>query len=323
MGVLRRGVGVLIGVALLLGAGTAWGDGGLSDVTGSSVSDVTSSSATLKATVHTSGNDNSSLFEYGLTTAYGLQTAQTALSSQGSAQPVTAAVAGLQPATTYHFRAVATNDKGTTRGADRTFTTLAAPPGDPGTPADPATTAPAGITPELGTTVLVAPTTGDLRVRRPGTSSFVALELGSELPMGTEIDARAGTLALTAALPSGALQTGRFGGGRFKLGQDKRGYVDLSLRGRYCTAASGSEVASTAANKPSGRRLWGSDQGGRFRTHGRNSHATVRGTRWMVADTCKGTLTRVSKGSVVVRDTVRHKSIVLTAGEHYLARPRR
>jgi hypothetical protein len=42
----------------------------------------------------------------------------------------------------------------------------------------------------------------------------------------------------------------------------------------------------------------------------------------MVADTCKGTLTRVSSGSVVVRDPVRHKRVVLAAGEHYLARPR-
>jgi hypothetical protein len=48
----------------------------------------------------------------------------------------------------------------------------------------------------------------------------------------------------------------------------------------------------------------------------------VRGTRWLVADTCKGTLTRVTAGSVVVRDTVRNKRLVLDAGERYLARPR-
>ena len=42
-----------------------------------------------------------------------------------------------------------------------------------------------------------------------------------------------------------------------------------------------------------------------------------------MADSCKGTLTRVMSGSVVVRDTVRKKSVVLDAGERYLARPRR
>src|SRR3712207_6890811 len=39
----------------------------------------------------------------------------------------------------------------------------------------------------------------------------------------------------------------------------------------------------------SARRLWGRDKGGRFRTHGKNSHATVRGTRWLVEDRCDGT----------------------------------
>ena len=130
--------------------------------------------------------------------------------------------------------------------------------------------------------------------------------------------------AVGAALPSGTTETGYFGAGRFKLTQDKRGYVDLYLRGRYCSRASASaaRASATAARRKPGRRLWGRDHGGRFRTHGRNSHATVRGTRWLVADSCKGTYTRVTTGVVVVRDTVRKKRVVLKAGEHYLARPR-
>jgi hypothetical protein len=72
------------------------------------------------------------------------------------------------------------------------------------------------------------------------------------------------------------------------------------------------------------RRLWGRDKGGRFRTFGRHSHATVRGTRWLTEDRCNGTLTRVTDGSVVVRDTVRRRSVVVRAGRSYLARrPRR
>jgi hypothetical protein len=324
MSVLRRVVGVLIGVALLVGVGTAWGDGGRPDVSGTSSSDVTASGALLKATVHPSGDSNTALFEYGVTTAYGSQTQAIAVDSQGSAQPVSAPVSGLQPSTTYHFRAVATNDKGTTRGPDKTFTTLAAPPGGetPGGGSEPSqTTTPA--TPELGSSVLVAPASGDVLVRRPGASAFVALELGAELPVGTEFDTSAGTIALTAALPSGATETGHFGGGRFKVRQDKRGYVDLYLRGRYCSDARGATISTAGTGSRPGRRLWGRDHGGRFRTHGRNSHATVRGTRWLVADSCKGTLTRVTNGSVVVRDTVRDKRIVLDAGERYLARPPR
>jgi hypothetical protein len=297
-------------------------------VSGGSADTITYSGAVLKGTIHPEGKETTYVFEYGLTTAYGAQTEQASAGSADSAQPVAAEVSGLQPETTYHFRLVATNDDGTTRGPDKSFTTLAAPPSDPGT--DPGLKNPTGSAlpeAELGKTVLVAPASGELRVRRPGSSTFVALELGSELPVGSEIDARHGSLALTAALPSGATETGYFGAGRFKLTQDKRGYVDLSLRGKYCSrtgasAAGTAGVSATAARKKPGRRLWGRDHGGRFRTHGRNSHATVRGTRWLVADTCKGTYTRVSRGSVVVRDTVRKKRIVLKAGEHYLARPR-
>jgi hypothetical protein len=49
----------------------------------------------------------------------------------------------------------------------------------------------------------------------------------------------------------------------------------------------------------------------------------VRGTQWLVQDSCAGTLTRVVKGVVSVRDNVKHKTIVLRAGKKYLAKPRR
>jgi hypothetical protein len=330
----RRVLVALIGVALAVFAGSAWADGGGKKpvVSGGSADTISWSSAVLKGTVHPEGQATTYIFEYGPTAAYGGQTQVASAGSGDSAQPVSAQVTGLTPASTYHFHLVATNNAGTARGVDKTFTTLAAPPGVPGTDpgTDPGLKTPSGSAvpeAELGKSVLVAPATGDLRVRRPGSDSFVALAFGSKLPVGSEIDARHGSLALTAALPSGATETGYFGAGRFKLTQDKRGYVDLYLRGSYCsrsraTAAGTAGVSASAARKKPGRRLWGRDHGGRFRTHGRNSHATVRGTRWLVADSCKGTYTRVAQGVVVVRDTVRKKRVVLKAGEHYLARPR-
>ncbi|HEY4098286.1 MAG TPA: hypothetical protein VGM33_22370, partial [Baekduia sp.] len=80
--------------------------------------------------------------------------------------------------------------------------------------------------------------------------------------------------------------------------------------------------ARAAAKKPKSRKLWG-DGSGSFRTRGQYSSATVRGTRWLVQDTCAGTLTRVSKGAVSVHDDVTRRTIVLRAGKKYLARPRR
>jgi hypothetical protein len=85
-------------------------------------------------------------------------------------------------------------------------------------------------------------------------------------------------------------------------GRGKRGYVDLYLRRRTAREHSRPGTASAASRPRPGRRLWGRDHGGRFRTHGHNSHATVRGTRWLVEDRCDGTLTRVTSGTVVVRD---------------------
>jgi hypothetical protein len=321
-------------------------------VSASAATSVTTTGATLHGKVDPNGPNTKYFFEYGTTIAYGTPTSQTSAGGGNGWVQVAATVSGLESSTTYHFRLVATNSKGTTRSGDLTFQTAASPdpgPGDPepdpatgegddgedanpdsesGDPGgeNPAERARGSAEPELGQSVLVAPGEGDLRVKLPGRRAFVPLAYGSELPVGAEVDASAGSIALTSALPSGELQTGRFGGGRFKIAQGRDGYVDLYLRGRACPrprAKHSLATASAPASRPNKRRLWGRDHGGRFRTHGRNSHATVRGTRWVVGDSCAGTLTRVSSGSVVVRDRVRHKRIVLHAGERYLARPAR
>ena len=76
------------------------------------------------------------------------------------------------------------------------------------------------------------------------------------------------------------------------------------------------------AKKAKSRKLWG-DGKGSFRTQGKYSAATIRGTRWLVQDTCAGTRTTVRQGSVNVRDNVRRKTVIVRAGKSYLAKPRR
>ena len=44
-------------------------------------------------------------------------------------------------------------------------------------------------------------------------------------------------------------------------------------------------------------KLWGNGKG-KFRTSGKYSSATVRGTIWLVEDRCEGTLTKVTRGTV-------------------------
>ncbi|MFZ0040138.1 MAG: hypothetical protein WAK93_02440, partial [Solirubrobacteraceae bacterium] len=66
--------------------------------------------------------------------------------------------------------------------------------------------------------------------------------------------------------------------------------------------------------------LHASDRGGKFRTKGRYSAATVRGTDWFTEDRCDGTLTTVKRGSVNVQDFRTRKTIVLKAGHSFLAK---
>ena len=68
--------------------------------------------------------------------------------------------------------------------------------------------------------------------------------------------------------------------------------------------------------------LWGNGKG-KFRTSGKYSSATVRGTIWLVQDRCEGTLTKVVRGTVQVRDVRRKKTITVKAGHSYLARAQR
>lgn len=69
-------------------------------------------------------------FEYGTTTSYGSDwpTVDVSLGGLSNSQPVSVYVENLQPATTYHYRLVATNGGGTTYGPDMALTTAAYPP---------------------------------------------------------------------------------------------------------------------------------------------------------------------------------------------------
>ena len=60
------------------------------------------------------------------------------------------------------------------------------------------------------------------------------------------------------------------------------------------------------------RQIWG-DGKGKFRTKGRYSSATVRGTRWLTADRCDGTFTRVQRGVIQVNDLPNRRQVTVRA----------
>jgi len=187
--------------------------------------------------------------------------------------------------------------------------------------------APAAPAATLGTTVVAAPVRGTVRVKAPGATGFTTLAAGAAIPVGAVLDTRRGTVALTTALDGGRTQTATFHSGVFEVRQSKtaHGLTDIFLRGpalRCGPTRATARAAAVAKRKPPKRQLWGRDKGGRFRTHGKNSVATVRGTAWVTTDTCAGTRTTVRSGAVSVRDVHRHRTVLVRAGHSYLARRR-
>ena len=173
----------------------------------------------------------------------------------------------------------------------------------------------------------------------------------TQIPKNTVIDALHGTLTLTTAADSPApahdaaakgkkhktpTQKGTFSGAIFKLSQATAGagkglvtlaIVENAFKGAptYATCKARRPRDATAAaiveqDPPASAR---ERQGQVHAPRGRYSAATVLGTKWTIADRCDGTLTHDITDSVAVTDFVRHKTIILHAGQSYLARARK
>lgn len=171
--------------------------------------------------------------------------------------------------------------------------------------------------------------------RRP--RGFVPLRGTAIVPVGSTLDANRGRLELTSAADmSGRTQAGQFANGRFQIrqirerrarrrqgrGRPARLTTDLVLSGgAFRTQCRRTGKIRNPSSKGVIRSLE-SDAKGRFRTVGRASVSTVRGTVWVTEDRCDGTVTRVQKGTVAVRDLRRGRTVLVRAGRSYLARIR-
>ncbi|MGZ6694590.1 MAG: hypothetical protein ACXVFL_03000 [Solirubrobacteraceae bacterium] len=298
--------------------------------------DITATQAVLSDVVSGDGAPFTWHFEYGPTSGYGAQTPDVADPGHDNDKTVSATAAPLQPATTYHARLVWTIAGEREQGDDFSFTTppaegasapadLAADPSDASGEAGDDATAPPPK-PRLGRSAVAAVASGSVRVRIPGWSSAAALSADARIPLGSVLDTRAGSIRLTTALPGGSVQTATFRGGIFEVRQAAAtGLIDLVLHAgsrRGCPAAAPAGARATALTRRRPRelgRLWGADSHGRYRTHGANSVATVRGTRWLTVERCDGTLTKVTKGAVSVFDRGLKRRVLVAAGHSYLA----
>ena len=304
---------------------------------------VSATGAGFLGSVDPDGLVTTASFQYGLdpkytgggAIVYTNSTPAQTVGSDFSNHAVTASVSGLVANAVYHVRLAATNSAGTTFGPDITFTTShGATPGSP----------------TLGKTFNLAPVSGTVLIKINGV--FVPLTELTQIPKNTVIDALHGALSLTTAATGGShpahdaakgkkpkpkpkTQKGTFGGAVFKLSQATRGagkgLVTLTLvegagfKGAptYATCKKPKKKAgdaSAAAASSKALQLLHASAKGKFKTSGRYAAATVRGTKWTITDRCDGTLTHDITDSVAVTDFVHHKTIILHAGQSYLAK---
>ncbi len=175
--------------------------------------------------------------------------------------------------------------------------------------------------PRKGRSVTVRAVSGKILVRVPRSSRYVPIEQLTEIPLGSIIDARKGKAQITAEVNARThrTQSSIFYDWYFKILQTKGSKPITEARmtkGSFasCTPSrlsrSGFAAKAKKRSKKKVRRLWGKGKGD-FRTGGKRSSATVRGTQWLVEDRCDGTLTRVKQGRVDVRDFRRKKTVRL------------
>lgn len=142
---------------------------------------VTRTTATLPGTVNPEGLATTYHYQYGTSTSYGGNAPSLQGKSAGfepGAVPATIGISGLTPATTYHYRLVATNADGTTESPDQTFTT--APPTPPEATTGEAT----------NITLTTATVTGTINPQ--GLETSYELDLGTDTTYGTSIYGEAG-----------------------------------------------------------------------------------------------------------------------------------
>jgi hypothetical protein len=225
------------------------------------------------------------------------------------------------------YRAICTNVAGSATSNPATLTVNAPPSGPTGTTTPTSTP----VTPPVLGVDFVAQPHGVILARFTPRGPLVRLSGPVDLPVGSLIDARSGTVSLDLAMPAAHTQPVSIGRGSFTITQPRgqHGITHIGLAGgSFATCPAPGNAHASAAHaarktaKPNHvvRQLWSKDNHGKFQTHGHNSVATVRGTEWLTQDRCDGTLTRVIRGIVTVRPHGAHHSITISAGHSYLAR---
>jgi hypothetical protein len=176
-----------------------------------------------------------------------------------------------------------------------------------------------GTQAEKGSNIVVTRAAGNVLYQT--SSGLQSLSNGKKLKLGTFIDASHGRVTVTSASDThGSYQTALYYGGKFKTRQrgGARPVTEAYLVGKLGCKRHAKTATAARKRKSKTRHLWG-DSHGNFRTVGRSSSASTRGTKYLVTDTCAGTTTKVVRGKVLVRSFKDNTKHFVTAGHSFFA----
>ncbi|MFN8152406.1 MAG: hypothetical protein U0R24_14950 [Solirubrobacterales bacterium] len=181
--------------------------------------------------------------------------------------------------------------------------------------------------------VQLHPDDGAVEVQIPGSPYFEELERGTQVPLGSVIDAGDGALEILSEDPDPEepLRHMVWSDGEFVTDQESDGeqLSEAILDGPLLDCDNPERITPRQLREMGGhpgedvvipgRKLWG--KGGKgHKSKGGKSSASVRGTEWLVWDTCDGrTVTYVVEGRVEVRDFERGRTVFVNPGEIYVA----
>jgi hypothetical protein len=176
------------------------------------------------------------------------------------------------------------------------------------------------LPPVAGKTVIVSVASGTVACSRGG-ASFAKVTAATQFSVGAECDTSKGALLLTSAGPGGKTQTGRFSGGRFVVTQ-RKGVIPvtvLTLSGPLVPCTDCRAPSRAGSKRRRERHVFGHGKG-RFETKGKYATVVAKGTTWETQDVPGATVVRVTSGTVLVTDMVKHKRVTVGPHKSYVAK---
>jgi hypothetical protein len=175
--------------------------------------------------------------------------------------------------------------------------------------------------PVQGETTNLEPVSGRVTVDVPNDGlGPIPIEQAVQVPIGTKVDTTKGRVELTSDKKGKGTQTAEFYAGVFVIRQGKQSDQTVArLRGaQQCGADAAKEPFAARKRKP---KLWGNGSGN-FASQGNHGTAAVRGTTWLLFESCGGiTGTQVKKGVVAFRNHYTGQTTLVRAPGTAIAQP--